>query len=71
MRFDQDPGHHPQRPRTPADPRGPFRTIRSVEWTPTGNLVTFDECGHVGEKNATMTFKVGYQDRCFDCRGLP
>jgi hypothetical protein len=50
------------------DPRGELRTIKSVEFTPEANLVTFEECGHVGEKTATMTFKVGTQTRCFKCR---
>ena len=51
------------------DPRGPIRTIKSVEFTPQANLITYEECDHVGQGNATMSFKVGSQSRCFACRG--
>jgi hypothetical protein len=50
------------------DPRGELRTIASVTWTPVANLVTFVECGHVSEMNATMMFEIGTEARCFACR---
>lgn len=52
-----------------SDPRGPFRTVRAVERTPSANLTTFRECGHTANLNPTMNpAKPGDQVRCFECR---
>lgn len=47
------------------DPRGPFRKVVSVEWTPKMVLITF-ECGHVGHFNQIYTYDAP-EYRCFNC----
>ncbi len=52
----------------PVDPRGPFRTVASVECTPEANLTTFAECGHVGRLTSHHSpAKPGDAVRCFAC----
>ena len=51
-----------------SDPRGPYRTIVSKEFTPQAWLVTLD-CGHIANRSAHMTQgKVGDRDHCFACK---
>lgn len=53
---------------TTTDPRGPVRTLATVDPRTDGTLVTFEECDHTGRRNQTMTYRVGDRDRCFECR---
>lgn len=52
-----------------SDPRGPRRTIKTAEFTPTGYVLTYEECDHVGSGNATMVHRAGDESRCFSCVG--
>lgn len=53
---------------TDKDPRGPLRTVVSVELTKSGNLTRFAECNHAAALNPTMAAaKPGEQVRCFEC----
>lgn len=50
------------------DPRGPFRTVLSVEQTPQANLTRFEECDHVAQLVSHFApAKPGEQVRCFHC----
>lgn len=53
--------------KTDSDPRGPERTIVSVDPEWPSNRVTLD-CGHVRELNPAYTYRVGDKVRCFACR---
>jgi hypothetical protein len=62
----------PRMPITAQDPRGPFRTVASVERTPEAHLVRFVECDHIARQNPTMMApREGEQCRCFHCRSNP
>lgn len=50
------------------DPRGPYRTVLSVETTTSAHLLTL-ECGHVAQQVTHMTPPlVGNQVHCIHCK---
>lgn len=52
-----------------SDPRGPLRTVASVERTPQAWMVRFVECVHVVAKTAHHAApREGEQVRCYACR---
>ena len=49
------------------DPRGPMRTVVSVEGEASVTLVTLS-CGHVGNFATHFHYKVGSATHCIECR---
>ncbi len=49
------------------DPRGPMRTIVSVDDSATSETLVTKSCGHVGHMNQTFIYKAGEMIRCFQC----
>jgi hypothetical protein len=50
------------------DPRGPFRTVQSVEQKPDANHTRFVECVHVARLNPSMqAARPGDKVRCYQC----
>jgi len=49
-----------------SDPRGPLRTIKAVEETPSATLLTLD-CGHVNAHAQHFSYRIGDSCHCFAC----
>lgn len=49
------------------DPRGPVRTITSVNFTAEITYLTLS-CGHINTANQIFHYKVGNDSRCMKCR---
>lgn len=48
------------------DPRGPIRTIKTIEETSSATLLTMD-CGHVGSHAPHFSYAIGDSLHCFKC----